>query len=287
MRMATIQRLAGEHPVRKLCRALGVARSAYYAVKKKAQRPRARANVHLGAKARELFEASGRTYGSPRLTVALRRAGESCGRHRVARLMRKAGLRARQKRRFRPRTTDSRHLCPIAPNHLAERAAPPARPGEVWQADITYVATREGWLYVAGVLDACSRRLVGWAADEAMPTALVARAFERAIASQRPAPGLLHHSDRGSQYASDAYRELLRRHGVIPSMSRAANCYDNAKMESFWATMKSELIDGHVFATRAEAKSAIFRYIEVFYNRVRLHGALGFYSPVDFERNLN
>ena len=285
--MAMIQQLAGDHAVRKLCRTLGVARSAYYAGQQKPQRPRARENARLSGKARELFEASGRTYGSPRLAVALRRAGEPCGRHRVARLMRKAGLRARQKRRFRPRTTDSRHLCPVAPNHLAGRVEPPTRPGEVWQADITYVATKEGWLYVAGVLDACSRRIVGWAADATMPTGLVARAFERAIQTHRPAPGLLHHSDRGSQYASDAYRELLRSHGVVPSMSRAGNCYDNAKMESFWATMKTELIDGQTYATRAEAKSAIFHYIEVFYNRRRLHGALGYYSPVDFEHHLN
>ncbi len=272
--------------MRTLCRALGVARSAYYATQQKATRPRAVANARLGAKAHELFEASGHTYGSPRLTVALRRAGQPCGRHRVARLMRRAGLRARQKRRFRPRTTDSHHLCPVAPNHLAERP-PPMRPGEVWQADITYIATREGWLYVAGVIDACSRRIVGWAADDAMPTALVARAFERAVAAHRPTPGLLHHSDRGSQYASDAYRELLRRHGVVASMSRAGNCYDNARMESFWATLKTELIDGQVYASRVEAKSAIFRYIEIFYNRVRLHSALGFNSPVDFEHNLN
>ena len=287
MKIGVIRSLAGQHPVRKLCRTLGVSRSAYYAAPKKASRPRAQANTRLGDKARSLFEASGRTYGSPRLTVALRRAGERCGRHRVARLMRRAGLRARQKRRFRPRTTDSRHLCPIAPNHLAARGAPPARPGEVWQADITYVATKEGWLYVAGVLDACSRRIVGWAADDAMPTSLVARAFERAVQAQRPAPGLLHHSDRGSQYASDAYRELLRRCGAVASMSRPGNCYDNARMESFWATLKGELIGDHVFATRAEAKSALFRYIEVFYNRVRLHGALGYTSPVDFEHNLN
>ena len=286
MKIGVIKELAGQHPVRKLCRTLGVTRSAYYAARKKAERPRAQENARLDGKARELFEASGRTYGSPRLAVALRRAGERCGRHRVARLMRRTGLRAKQKRRFRPRTTDSRHLCPIAPNHLAERATP-TRPGEVWQADITYVATKEGWLYVAGVLDACSRRIVGWAADDTMPTALVARAFERAVQVQQPTPGLLHHSDRGSQYASDAYRELLRRHGVQASMSRAGNCYDNAKMESFWATMKGELIQDHVFATRAEAKSAIFHYIEVFYNRVRFHGALGFNSPVDFEHSLN
>lgn len=287
MKFGVIKKLAGEHAVRKLCRTLGVARSAYYAAQKKEQRPRAKENARLGARARELFEASGRTYGSPRLKVALCRAGEPCGRHRVARLMRQAGLRAKQKRRYRPRTTDSRHLCPVAPNHLATRVDPPTRVNEVWQADITYIATREGWLYVAGVLDACSRKVVGWAAADTMPTGLVARAFERAIASERPAPGLLHHSDRGSQYASDGYRELLRRHEVVASMSRAGNCYDNAKMESFWATLKTELVDERVYATRAEARSAIFWYIEVFYNRQRLHGALGFHSPVDFENNLN
>ena len=152
MRIGVIRSLVGEHPVRQLCRTLGVARSAYYAAAKKTERPRARASARLGVKMRELFEASGRTYGSPRLTVALRRAGERCGRRRVARLMRCAGLRAKQKRRFRPRTTDSRHLYPVAPNHLA-RQPPPTRPGQIWQADITYVATKEGWLYVAGVLD--------------------------------------------------------------------------------------------------------------------------------------
>ena len=191
MKIGVIRALAGQHPVRLLCRTLGGARSAYDAAQRQSKRPRARENARLGVKRGEWFEASGRTYGSPRLTAALRRAGERCGRHRVARLMRLAGLRAKQKRRFRPRTTDSRHLCPIAPNHLAERATPPTRPNEVWQADITYVATKEGWLYLAGVLDACSRKIVGWAADDAMPTALVARAFERAVRSQRPTPGLL------------------------------------------------------------------------------------------------
>ena len=164
MKMAMIKQLAGAAPGAKTLPHPRRGTERLLRAQKKAQRPRARDNARLEHKARELFEASGRTYGSPRLAVALRRAGEPCGRHRVARLMRKAGLRARQKRRFRPRTTDSRHLCPIAPNHLAERPEPPTRPGEVWQADITYVATKEGWLYVAGVLDACSRRIVGWAA---------------------------------------------------------------------------------------------------------------------------
>ncbi len=282
-----IRSLAGEFPIKALCRALGVSRSGYYATQKQARRLRAVENVHLSARIKEAFEASRRTYGSPRITVTLRRTGETCSRHRVARLMRLHHLRATQKRRFRPRTTDSRHLCPVAPNHLAGRASPLTHPGEVWQADITYVATKEGWLYVAGVLDACSRRVVGWAADAAMPTRLVACAFERAVHGHRPAGGLLHHSDRGSQYASDAYRELLRRHGAIPSMSRPGNCYDNAKMESFWATLKGELIQDRVFASHAEAKSEIFWYIEGFYNQTRLHSALGDQSPVDFEHQLN
>lgn len=264
-----------------------MSRSGYDAAQQKAERPRARDNARLGVKIKESFEASRRTDGSPRLAVVLRRAGETCGRHRVARLRRVHRLRATQKRRFRPRTTDRRHLCPIAPNHLAQRAEPPARPGEVWQTDITYVATKEGWLSVAGVLDACSRKIVGWAAADTMPTALVARALERAVASQRPACGLLHHSDRGSQYASDAYRELLRSHGVVASMSRAGNWDDNAKMESCWATLKSELIQDRIFSSRAEARSEIFWHIEVFYNRTRLHGALGDHSPVDFEHSLN
>ena len=165
-----------------------MSRSGYYAAQKKAERPRARANARLGVKIKESFEASRRPDGSPRVAVALRRAGETCGRHRVARLMRVHRLRATQKRRFRPRTADSRHLCPIAPNHLAARAEPPARPGEVWQTDITCVATPEGWLYVAGVLGACSRKIVGWAAADTMPAALVARAFERAVPGERPSP---------------------------------------------------------------------------------------------------
>jgi transposase InsO family protein len=285
MKMAAIAQLAGEHSVRKLCRTLGIARSAYYATDKKRHRLRAREDVRLGVKIAALFEQSHRTYGSPRLVMALRRAGERCGRRRVARLMRGRGLRARQQRRFRPRTTDSHHLCPIAPNRLAARTAPPSHPDEVWAADITYVPTGEGWLYVAGVLDLYSRRLVGWAAEDAMPTALVVRAFERALTQRRPPAGLLHHSDRGSQYASDAYHALLHVHGVETSMSRAGNCYDNAHMESFWATLKTELIQGRTFRTHAEARSALFDYIEIFYNRARLHGALGFQSPVEYEHN--
>ena len=224
MKLGVIKPLARQHSVRQLCRTLGVARSACYAAAKKPARPRARDNARRGEQRGARLEASGRTDGSPRLTVALRRAGQRGGRRRVARLMRRAGLRAKQKRRFRPRTTDRRHLCPIAPHRLAERAESPARPGEGWQADITSVATKEGRLSVAGVLAACSRKIVGWAADDTMPAALVARACERAVQAQRPLPGLLHPSDRASQYASDACRQLLRSHGVVPSRSRAGNC---------------------------------------------------------------
>ena len=283
--MTRVQQLAGQFPVRALCRALGVSRAGYYAAAKRGERPRAREDARLSARIVDCFEASRGTYGSPRVTVALRRAGERCGRRRVARLMRGRGLRARARPRWRPQTTDSHHLCPIAPNRLAGRAAP-ARANEVWAADITYLATGEGWLYLAGVLDLCTRQLVGWAAEDTMSTTLVASAFERAVARQRPGPGLLHHSDRGSQYASEAYRVLLRQNETTPSMSRRANRYDNATMESFWATLKAELIGPRVFDSRAQARAALFDYIECFYNRRRLHGALGYTSPVEYENNL-
>ena len=188
---------------------------------------------------------------------------------------------------FVPRTTDSRHLCPIAPNHLAERIEPPTQPNEVWPADITCVAAKEGWRSGAGVLDACSRKIVGRAAADTAAHRPGGACFRACRPDTAAAAGLLHHSDRGRQYASDAYREPLRRHAVIPSMSRAGNCYDNAKMESCWATLKGELVQDRVFASHAEAKSEIFWYIENFHNRTRLHSALGYQSPVDFARHLN
>ena len=200
--------------------------------------------------------------------------------------MREAGLNVRTRRRFRVSLTDSDHDLPIAPNRLRERAQP-ALPDQVWVADITYVDTAEGWLYVAGVLDRCSRRCVGWAMGDTLATTLPLAALEMALTHRRSPAGLVHHSDRGVQYASEAYRQRLARAGVVPSMSRRGNCYDNAAMESFWSSLKRELVHRCQFRTRAEARATIFEWLEVFYNRERFHSALGYQSPVDFELKLN
>ena len=202
--------------------------------------------------------------------------------------MQVAGLNSRPRRRFRPVSlTDSNHDLPVAPNRLRELVLPQQRDA-VWVADITYVETGEGWLFVAGVLDRCTRRCVGWAMDDTLATTLPLAALDMALKQRRPTAGLVHHSDRGVQYASQAYRQRLALAGVIPSMSRRpGNCYDNAAMESFWSSLKRELVHRCQFATRAVAKAAIFEWIEVFYNRERFHSALGFKSPVDFETTLN
>ena len=206
---------------------------------------------------------------------------------RVARLMKENGLSHRQRHRFRPLSlTDSDHDLPVAPNHLLHRH-PTQKPDAVWVADITYVPTLEGWLYVAGVLDRCTRRCVGWAMGDSLETSLPLAALDMALTQRKPPSGLLHHSDRGVQYASAAYRQRLAAAGVIPSMSRRGNCYDNAMMESFWSTLKRELVHRCLFATRAQAHAAIFEWIEIFYNRMRLHSALDYKSPVDFETKLN
>ena len=295
LKMAAAAQLVGQHPVAALCRTRQISRAGFYASRYQAIRPRAQANARLGVSGwRRFSRPAGALTGADASPPPCGGSGSLAG--DTARLgscaaggcapLKYAGC-PKQKRRFRPKTTDSAHLCPIAPNRLAARSAPPTRPAEVWLADITSIATAEGWLYLAGVLDLYSRRLVGWATDEIMPTALVARAFQRAVAQRRPPAGLLHHCDRGSQYASDAYRQLLHVHGVESSMSRQGNCYDNAAMESFWATLKTELIDGRLFNSRAQARREIFSFIEVFYNRKRLHGALGYQTPVEYEANLN
>ncbi len=275
-----------EHPIKTMCQVLAVSRSGYYQWLGAQSTPRALQTAVIKAKITSVHEASRGTYGSPRVTAALQAQGERVGRNRVARLMKEAGLQGRQACRYRVRTTDSAHNDPIAPNLLAQTPAP-TKPDEVWVADITYVETGEGWLYLAGVLDLYSRRLVGWAMGSSLVTALPLAALHMALRRRHPAAGLLHHSDRGCQYASAAYRSKLSEHGCVSSMSRRGNCYDNATMEAFWSTLKHELIYRRRFATRQEATSAIFDYIECFYNRTRLHSALGFKSPLAYESNLN
>ncbi len=228
-----------------------------------------------------MFE-SERSYGSPRLCKALRASGWICGKNRIARLMRLAGLRARQKRAFRPQTTLSQHSLAIARNWLAKVPAPD-RPNQIWQSDITYLPTTQGWLYLAVTLDACSRKVVGWATSNNLHSTLVTDALERAWRNRRPGPGLLHHSDRGIQYASKRFRELLQSIGATASMSRKANCYDNALAESFFATLKIECFGKRQPTSAEQTRLRLFHYIESFYNRRRLHSALGFLSPLQFE----
>lgn len=278
--------MSDEHAINVLCQVLRVSRSGYYQWRQARVSARAAKTETIKLQIQAVHAASRHTYGSPRVTAALQAQGESVGRNRVARLMRVAGLQGRPRRRYRVRTTDSRHDQPIAPNRLAS-APPPSKPNAVWVTDITYVETAEGWLYLAGVLDLYSRRLIGWAMGSGLETALPLAALQMALRQRQPAAGVLHHSDRGCQYASEIYRAALHDHGCIASMSRKGNCYDNAAMEAFWSTLKHELVYRRSFATRSDATTAIFDYIEGFYNRTRLHSALGFKSPLDYESNLN
>lgn len=278
--------MSGDYRITELCATLAVSRSGYYAWQGRSPGRRAKENELLREKLRELFEQNRRVYGSPRLTMSLRREGWSCGRNRVARQMRALGLRARPKQAFRPRTTDSRHPHPIAPNRL-QVAGRPAALDQVWVSDITYVKTRQGWIYLAGVMDLCSRKIVGWACADHLKSSLVQEALRRAVAGRGPQPGLLHHSDRGCQYASEDYRAQLQKIKSLPSMSAAGHCYDNAAMESFWSTLKTEWLHQYDFQNQPAAELAIFDYIETFYNPKRLHSALGYRSPVEFELELS
>ena len=275
-----------EHSLNDLCDALGVSRSGYHAWVARTPGPRAQADAVLWPLIEQAYEESRQTYGSPRIRQWLGRHGQKCSRHRVARLMRGHRMKSQTKRRFRVALTDSNHDLPIAPNRLRD-TKPPAQRDAVWVADITYVDTAEGWLYVAGVLDRHTRRCVGWAMDDTLATSLPLAALDMALQHRQPKTGLVHHSDRGVQYASATYRQRLAAAGVQPSMSRKGNCYDNAARESFWSSLKRELVHRHQFATRAQARAAVFEWIEIFYNRERLHSALGYKSPVDFETQLN
>ena len=277
-----------EHPIRSLCAALEVSASGYYdwVQRQNHPGPRAQEDALLAAQIGRIHQASRQTYGSPRIQFELRQTGQNHGRNRIARLMRQQQLCGRAKGRYRVCTTDSRHDHPIAPNRLAEAPAPTAV-DQVWLGDITYIATGEGWLYLAGVMDRYSRRLVGWALSESIDTELVLAAWGMAQTQRQPAPQLVFHSDRGSQYASADFRHALAESQTQPSMSRKGNCYDNAVMEAFWSTLKMELIYRQTFATRPQARAAIFEYIEVFYNRQRRHSALGYATPAAFENQTN
>jgi len=266
-----------DFPVQVMCELLGVSRGGYYAWAGRAESARAADDRALATEIRAAHEASRGRYGSPRVHAELRARGRRIGRKRVARLMRGMGLAARRRRRFR-RTTDSRHAFPIAPN-LLERNFTAEAPDRVWLADLTYIWTAQGWLYLAAVLDLYTRRVVGWAMADHLRHELTLAALDMAIVRQRPAPGLVHHADRGVQYAAHGYRARLRRHGMVCSMSRKGDCWDNAPMESFFATLKGELVEEADYQTRDEARADLFQYIEGFYNRRRLHSGLGYLTP--------
>lgn len=270
------------HSVQELCDLFKVSTSGYYAWRDRKPGKRAVSDQALGGQIQEVHAGSRKVYGSPRIVKALRKQGVKCSRKRVARLMKQKGIHGAQKARFRPRTTDSRHDLPISPNRLAELATVD-RINQVWVSDITYIPTLEGWLYLAAFMDLKSRKIKGWTIREHMRTELVETAFRQALYREGPVPGLIAHSDRGSQYASREFRRLLEQHHVLSSMSAKGNCYDNAAMESFWATLKSELGIKKPFHTKEEARLAIFDYIEVFYNRRRIHSAIGDSSPLDYE----
>jgi len=265
-----------------MCSVLEVSRSGFYAWLKRAESRRSREDRELTEQIRQIHEESHGIYGAPRIHAVLLRRGRRCGINRVARLMRLAGIRSRTYRRFRVRTTDSNHSLPIAPN-VVDRDFTAEKPDQLWVADITYIPTSEGWLYLAAIIDVFSRTVVGWSMEAHMRTSLVLNALDMALGRRQPGEGLIHHSDRGSQYASKAYRKALENRGIICSMSRKGDCYDNAMMESFFHSLKVEWIYGESLATRREAKAAIFEYLEVFYNRQRLHSALGYLSPAEFE----
>jgi len=260
---------------------LEVSRAGFYAWLGRSDSKHTLEDRRLTVLIREEREKSRGTYGAPRIHAALKKRGEVCGIHRVERLMGAAGIRAKMRRNYQ-RTTDSKHNHPVAPNILAQNFTASA-PNQVWVSDITYIATDEGWLFLASTLDLYSRKVVGWSMSASMPASLVLDALEMAIDLRSPLPGLIHHSDRGVQYSAHAFPGLLEQHGIVRSMSRIGNCYDNAVKESFFHTLKTELCDHEHYRTHAEARASVFEYIEVFYNRQRLHSTLGCLSPSEFE----
>lgn len=276
--------MTGEHATRLLCELLGVSRSGYYRWQEHRPTPRQRDDVRLGAQIATAHARSRKNYGAPRIVHELREAGTAISKRRCARLMKAHGLQGRKKHRRRPCTTDSRHAHAPAKNLLAQQAAP-SGPNQAWMTDITYIETGEGWLYLAAILDVWSRRVVGWACGPTLHVSLVLAALHVALRQRQPPKGVMHHSDRGVQYACHEYAAALHAAGLVQSMSRKGNCYDNAAMESFWSTLKTEAgLDAAVPISRRAAELIVFDYIETFYNPTRRHSSLGYLSPVAFER---
>ncbi len=281
-----IEELSKEHNVRDLCDLLEVTRSGYYTWSRGQESARELANQVVSEQIKQVFEAKRQRYGSPRITQELRREGQICNHKRVERLMRQEGLKARSGKRRKVRTTNSDHDQPVAPNLLLGRPAP-VKADEVWVADITYVPTAEGWLFVAAVMDLYSRQVLGWSVWESLAAAGALQALARAMVKRGYPRGVIHHSDRGIQYACGEYRRQLQRHGLIASMSRKGNCYDNAAMEAFWSTLKREAMTDSDQWTKDRVRRELFEFIESDYNRSRLHSSLGYQSPVDFENQNN
>lgn len=281
MRYRAIQEQDRRYPIRLMCRALVVSAAGYYAWRSRPESPRSIQARTLRAAIRVVHQESRETYGSPRIWAALVKQGHHIGEHRVARLMRQDDIRAKTVKKWRA-TTQSQHRFPVAANTL-DRAFTVEAPNRVWAGDLTYIWTLEGWLYLAVLLDLYSRRVVGWAMGQRLTVELAEQALTMALANRRPRAGLLHHSDRGSQYAATSYQRVLGEYGLIPSMSRKGNCWDNACVESFFGTLKRELVHHRHYTTRDTARQDIFEYIEVFYNRQRRHSTLGYDSPAEYE----
>ena len=282
MRYARIEELRQQHPVATLCRILEVSESGYHAWRQRPPSARQQENLRLETEIKAAHQRTRETYGPERLQSDLADHGIQTSVYRIKRIRTRLGLRCKQKRKFKA-TTNSSHALPLAPN-LLNRQFTVAAPNRVWLTDITYITTDEGWLYLAGIKDLFNGELVGYAMSDRMTTALVSQALFRAVAARRPAKGLIHHSDRGSQYCSHAYRAQLQQFGMLVSMSRKGDCWDNAPMESFWGSLKNELVHHHRFATREQAKRDITEYIEIFYNRIRKQARLGYLSPAAFNQ---
>ena len=269
------------HRLVRLCAVLRVSRSGYYGWRRRPESRRARANRVLVERIRQLHTQTKERYGAIKLWRALTASGVACGRHRVARLRRAHGLQARRARRFRL-VVEPHQFAPPAPNHVQQVFTAPA-PNRIWAGDLTAIATRAGWLYLAVLLDLYSRRVIGWAMSATPDKQVAVAALQMAVAQRQPAPGVIHHTDQGALDTSGAYQQVLAQQGLVASMSRKGNCYDNAVVESFFSTLKNELVHDRDYHTREEARAEVFEFIEVFYNRQRLHQSLGYVSPVQFE----